>query len=208
MAPEAIRGEQFVDGRSDIYALGGVGIFLLTGEPVFAGQNLVEVVAHHLTTQPVPPSQRGVGQVPSDVEAVLMRCLESSRRPASTRPATSVSRSHLCELEPVVARPRCAILDGSSGRPSARALASRLDGASDAYDRRRRPGRRARPAMTRKRAIATAVVIERSRRAEPGHAGDFDRQVDGSIRDSQRLHHQPGSERVLRHRGHEVLRAT
>ena len=76
MAPEAIRGEQFVDGRSDIYALGGVGIFLLTGEPVFAGQNLVEVVAHHLHTQPVPPSQRGVGQVPSDVEAVLMRCLE------------------------------------------------------------------------------------------------------------------------------------
>ena len=50
MAPEAIRGEQFVDGRSDIYALGGVGIFLLTGEPVFAGQNLVEVVAHHLHT--------------------------------------------------------------------------------------------------------------------------------------------------------------
>ena len=76
MAPEAIRGEQFVDGRSDIYALGGVGIFLLTGEPVFVGQNLVEVVAHHLHTVPVPPSQRGVGQIPADIEAVLMRCLE------------------------------------------------------------------------------------------------------------------------------------
>ena len=76
MAPEAIRGEQFVDGRSDIYALGGVGIFLLTGEPVFAGDNLVEVVAHHLHTVPTPPSARGFDHIPSDIEKVLMHCLE------------------------------------------------------------------------------------------------------------------------------------
>jgi serine/threonine-protein kinase len=76
MAPEAIRGEQFVDGRSDLYALGGVGVFLLTGAPVFPGESLVEVVAHHLHTAPTPPSQRGIDQVPPDLEAVLMRCLE------------------------------------------------------------------------------------------------------------------------------------
>jgi serine/threonine-protein kinase len=81
MAPEAIRGEQFVDGRSDLYALGGVGVFLLTGEPVFTSENIVDVVAHHLHTVPTPPSQRGVGHVPSDLEVVLMQCLE--KQPAA-----------------------------------------------------------------------------------------------------------------------------
>ena len=76
MAPEAIKGEQFVDGRSDLYALGGVGVFLLTGEPIFPSGNLVEVVAHHLHTAPTPPSRRGVGHIPPDFEAVLMKCLE------------------------------------------------------------------------------------------------------------------------------------
>ena len=78
MAPEAIRGEQFVDGRIVLYALGGVGVFLLTGAPVFPGESLVEVVAHHLHTAPTPPSQRGIDQVPPDLEAVLMRCLEKT----------------------------------------------------------------------------------------------------------------------------------
>ena len=177
MAPEAIRGEQFVDGRSDIYALGGVGIFLLTGEPVFAGQNLVEVVAHHLHTQPVPPSQRGVGQVPSDVEAVLMRCLEK--------------------------QPEARF---DSARDLGVALAScvnsspwSLDRAAQFWTDRRGAAQRA-PSRPRSSSSGRAAP-------NPGHAGDFDRQVDGSIRDPQRLHHQPGSERV-RHRGHEVLRAT
>ena len=80
MAPEAIRNEPALDGRSDIYTLGGVGVFLLTGEPVFTGENIVEVVAHHLHTAPTPPSQRGV-EVPSDFETVLMRCLE--KQPAA-----------------------------------------------------------------------------------------------------------------------------
>jgi len=78
MAPESIKGEQFVDGRSDLYALGAVGCHLLTGKPLFPSGNVVEVVAHHLHTVPAPPSQRGAPDVPSDLEAVLMRCLEKS----------------------------------------------------------------------------------------------------------------------------------
>ena len=58
MAPEAIKGEQYVDGRSDLYALGAVGYFLLTGSPMFSSKNIVEIVAHHLHTVPTPPSQR------------------------------------------------------------------------------------------------------------------------------------------------------
>ncbi len=75
MAPEAIKGEQFVDGRSDLYALGAVGYFLLTGRPVFSSTNVVEIVAHHLHTTPNPPSQRTDRAIPRDLEAVLMRCL-------------------------------------------------------------------------------------------------------------------------------------
>ena len=75
MAPEAIKGEQFVDGRSDLYALGAVGYFLLVGRPVFSSTNVVEIVAHHLHTVPPPPSHGTDCAVPHDLEAVLMRCL-------------------------------------------------------------------------------------------------------------------------------------
>jgi hypothetical protein len=87
MAPEAIRSEDAVDGRSDLYALGAVAYFLLTGQPVFEAQTLVEVCAHHLHTAPVPPSQRTRTRIPADLEALVLRCLAKSpdERPATAR---------------------------------------------------------------------------------------------------------------------------
>jgi serine/threonine protein kinase len=58
MAPEAIGGNAALDGRCDLYALGAVGYFLLTGAPVFQAKSQVEIFAHHLHTQPDPPSVR------------------------------------------------------------------------------------------------------------------------------------------------------
>lgn len=84
LAPEAIRGAQ-VDARSDLYALGAVGYFLLTGRTVFDGASVVEVCGHHLHSEPVPPSQRlGVPQPPA-LEALLLRCLakDPAARPSS-----------------------------------------------------------------------------------------------------------------------------
>jgi eukaryotic-like serine/threonine-protein kinase len=52
MAPEAITHPDRVDGRTDLYALGAVGYFLLTGEYVFDGATLVEVCSHHLHATP------------------------------------------------------------------------------------------------------------------------------------------------------------
>jgi serine/threonine-protein kinase len=74
-----------VDARSDIYALGAVGYFLLTGEHVFGGHTLVEVCGHHLHTEPEPLSQRLGQPVPADLEAVLLSCLakKASDRPQS-----------------------------------------------------------------------------------------------------------------------------
>lgn len=75
MAPEAIRGEQFVDGRSDLYALGAVGYFLLTGKPLFASDNMLEVVGHHLHTAVPPLSANPAHPVPEDLEQIMLRCL-------------------------------------------------------------------------------------------------------------------------------------
>lgn len=77
MAPEAVLGAR-VDARSDLYSLGAVGYFVLTGEPVFEGRTVVEVCDHHLHTSPIPPSARLGRPVPTDFETLLLRCLAKS----------------------------------------------------------------------------------------------------------------------------------
>jgi serine/threonine-protein kinase len=75
LSPEAITAPSSVDGRSDLYAVGGVLYWLLTGTHVFEGTTIVEVCSHHLHSTPEPPSKRLGSPVPADVEAVIMRCL-------------------------------------------------------------------------------------------------------------------------------------
>jgi serine/threonine-protein kinase len=85
MSPEAIREPDRMDGRSDLYALGAVGYYLLTAGHVFEGKTLVEVCGHHLHSNPEPPSQRLGTPVPEDLERLLLDCLEKepSKRPES-----------------------------------------------------------------------------------------------------------------------------
>jgi len=78
MCPEALTAPETVDARSDLYALGAVGYFMLTGKPVFEGATVVEVCAHHLHTKPVPPSKRLGQPVPQDLELLLLCCLEKN----------------------------------------------------------------------------------------------------------------------------------
>jgi serine/threonine-protein kinase len=84
LAPEAITAPGRVGARSDLYSLGCVGYYLLTGRPVFEGRNVVEVCGHHLHTMPVPPSARLGQPVPAGLERLLLACLEKepSRRPS------------------------------------------------------------------------------------------------------------------------------
>jgi len=81
MAPEMAVGKDDVDGRADLYALGCVGYWLLTGKQVFEGHTPVAVLVEHVKTAPVPPSQRTEIEVPADLESVILRCLEKD--PAS-----------------------------------------------------------------------------------------------------------------------------
>ena len=96
LSPEAITSPERVDARSDLYALGALGYFLLTGEPPFTGASLAEVCAHHLHTAPSPLVRRGVRHVPLELETLLRLCLEKApeARPES---ATAV-RAELLEL--------------------------------------------------------------------------------------------------------------
>lgn len=75
MAPEILTQTHAASARSDIYALGAVGYYLLTGEHVFGGRTVIEVLGHHLHTEPVPPSQRVGDPVPEALERVIMDCL-------------------------------------------------------------------------------------------------------------------------------------
>ncbi|HSO30927.1 MAG TPA: serine/threonine-protein kinase [Labilithrix sp.] len=76
LAPESITAPDTVDGRSDLYAVGGVAFWLLTGTHVFEGKTVVEVCSHHLHTKPESPSARLGAPVPRDLEEVVLRCLE------------------------------------------------------------------------------------------------------------------------------------
>jgi serine/threonine-protein kinase len=85
MSPEAIRAPDEVDARSDLYALGAVGYFLLTGQHVFSGATMVEICSHHLHSEPIPPSERVDTPIPGALERVILSCLAKDKadRPAS-----------------------------------------------------------------------------------------------------------------------------
>lgn len=95
MAPEAITAPDGVDARADLYAIGAVGYYLLTGQHVFTGSSLIEILSQHLHSAPVPPSERLGRPLPKDLEQLILRCLEKSPsdRPASARELQLVLRA-------------------------------------------------------------------------------------------------------------------
>jgi serine/threonine-protein kinase len=88
VSPEAVRSDPSLDARSDLYAVGAVGYFLLTGAPVFQAKTVVEVLSHHLHTPPEPLSRRAPGRVPEALENLVMRCLAKD---AADRPESALS---------------------------------------------------------------------------------------------------------------------
>ena len=91
MAPEMALGE-VVDGRADIYALGCVAYYLLSGKLVFDAENTFQMLAKHLRNDPVPPSLKGGVDIPQELERIVLTCL--AKKPES-RPQTAgeLSRS-------------------------------------------------------------------------------------------------------------------
>ena len=95
MSPEQAAADPHIDHRSDIYAVGVMAYELLAGRPPFTGATPQQVLAAHVTEAPDPVSKRRPG-ISSNLEAVVMRCLEK-------RPADRFQSAHelVSQLEPL-----------------------------------------------------------------------------------------------------------
>jgi serine/threonine-protein kinase len=84
MSPEMANGEP-IDRRADLYALGCVAYWLLTGHLVFEAESPLRMLIQHIQASPVPPSIRSGRPLPQGLEALIMRCLATkpADRPAS-----------------------------------------------------------------------------------------------------------------------------
>lgn len=97
MSPEAIQTPDLVDGRSDLYALGAVGYFLLTGQVAFQASTLVELCQRQITAIPDAPSQRLGRPISEGLEHAILSCLEKLR---AKRPQTARDLAAMLERVP------------------------------------------------------------------------------------------------------------
>jgi serine/threonine protein kinase len=92
LPPECIQDPESADARSDLYSLGGVGYFLLTGHPPFEANSVLEVIRRQVEEPATAPSKKANRPISPELEGALLACLEKSpeKRPQSA--------AHLAEL--------------------------------------------------------------------------------------------------------------
>ena len=96
MAPEMALGEA-IDARTDIYALGCVMYFLVTGELVFEAETAFQMIAKHLQSPPIPPSIRSDRPVAPELERLILKCLAKS---PGDRPQSAAALAQALEFIP------------------------------------------------------------------------------------------------------------
>jgi serine/threonine-protein kinase len=85
LSPETASGDP-VDGRSDLYSLGCVAYWMLTGRQVFEADSVIQMIARHLQSTPLPPSRISEEPVPARLDAIILACL--AKHPAD-RPSSA-----------------------------------------------------------------------------------------------------------------------
>lgn len=95
LSPEQAGGQEAVDARSDIYSLGALAYFLLTGQPPFGGRTGIKMLAAHLYESPQPPSAIRP-DLPPDLDAVVLRCL--AKKPGERYASAANLETSLAEL--------------------------------------------------------------------------------------------------------------
>ena len=83
MAPEIILGEATVDRRADVYAIGCVAYYALTGQLVFEADTPMKMLLQHVQAEPIPPSQRTELPIPHELDELVLACLQKdpNKRP-------------------------------------------------------------------------------------------------------------------------------
>ncbi len=87
LSPEAIESPKDVDARSDLYALGAVGYYLLCGRPVFDAKSVFDLCMHHVKTAPTPLNEVVSERIPDGLERLILSCLSKRKedRPTSAQ---------------------------------------------------------------------------------------------------------------------------
>jgi serine/threonine-protein kinase len=97
IAPESLQHSAKTDARSDLYMVGAVGYFLLTGRHVFEGGSFKEVCHKHIHEPPVAPGTRLGRPLCAQLEGIILRCL---KKQPDARPQSAVELAHLLEACP------------------------------------------------------------------------------------------------------------
>lgn len=96
LAPEAIGGEGALDGRTDLYALGCVAHWMLTGRLVFEADSAMQMLAAHLERTPAAPSVGSPFPVPAALDRLILECL--AKRPEDRPASAEVMAARLREV--------------------------------------------------------------------------------------------------------------
>jgi hypothetical protein len=94
LSPEAITEPERIDTRADVYGIGALGYYLLTGSPVFSGSSATDICLKHVRTTPEPPSGRTKQPVSPRLDALLLRCLAKA---PDDRPHDATDLLHLLD---------------------------------------------------------------------------------------------------------------
>ncbi len=99
MAPELGMGTSDLDWRADIYALGAVGYWLVTGETLFDSKRpAMQIIMDHVQKVPIPPSRRTSNAIPTRLEEILMSCLQKD---PNNRPQTMQELAASLRMVPI-----------------------------------------------------------------------------------------------------------
>ncbi len=98
LAPEAILSSESINPQADLYALGAVGYFMLSGSTVFPSGDVIQILARQINDTPAFPSERLGAPLPRDLEYVIMACLakDPADRPQSAARLAEMLRACDC----------------------------------------------------------------------------------------------------------------